>query len=49
MLDLAKMEAGTFKFTEEIFDLLEVVLSSLRQIAFLADFKKISLKVMLIN
>ena len=44
MLDLAKFEAGTFKFHNEFFDLIEVIENAFETLKYQAERKKISLE-----
>jgi signal transduction histidine kinase len=49
MLDLAKFEAGTFKFNDEFFDFIEVIENAFETIKFQADKKEIQLNYQLFD
>jgi signal transduction histidine kinase len=49
MLDLAKFEAGTFKFHDEFFDFIEVIENAFETIKFQAQKKEIQLNYLLFD
>ena len=49
LLDQAKLEAGTFTFNEDYFDLIDVINNSIDVIRYLADEKKIQVSLEFIN
>jgi signal transduction histidine kinase len=49
MLDLAKFEAGTFKFNDEFFDFIDVIENAFETIKFQADKKEIQLNYLLFD
>jgi signal transduction histidine kinase len=49
MMDLAKMESGTFIFHDDYFDLVEIIQNSFQVLRFLAEKKKIKMSYKIID